>query len=134
MAEGFKGADDLVDAAALRSTATPHSRKPGGVTDRGIVLKGWWRRRFVAAAPSARVKTAKWPRGVSSSSFSLVVVMGRPWTALQKDGVVGPDERVVNFTYFFGFVFTTTRSPQSNLFRSTVFESSRQRQANTKTP
>ena len=33
---------------------------------------------------------------------------------------------------YFWVVFTTTRSPQSKLFRSTVFESSRRYQANAK--
>ena len=35
---------------------------------------------------------------------------------------------------YFWVVFTTTRSPQSKLFRSTVFGSSRQLQANTTEP
>ena len=36
-------------------------------------------------------------------------------------------------SFYFWVVFTTTRSPQSKLFRSTVFGSSRQHQAYTTT-
>lgn len=44
------------------------------------------------------------------------------------------DANLFKDLFYFWVVFTTTRSPQSKLFRSTVFESSRQHQGNTKEP